>query len=69
VEVRIPWYQSITARDLLDILPGVIILLLGLSVMGYVIPYAFSSVLRQMEQEARLNRMREIAAVNANKTD
>ena len=29
----------------------------------------FSSVLRQMEQEARLNRMREIAAVNANKTD
>ena len=113
-------------RDLLDILPGVIILLLGLSVMGYVIPYAFrfplimkwtfrpfhillhachkydhscnkydqachesdhkydrkydhacdkydhsffSSVLRQMEQEARLNRMREIATVNANKTD
>ena len=67
-QVRIPWYQSITARlstftkmndlskkeasfwgdenpslirDLLDILPGVIILLLGLSVMGYVIPYAF----------------------------
>ena len=29
----------------------------------------FSSVLRQMEQEARLNRMRDIAAVNANKTD
>ena len=33
------WYVWI--RDLLDILPGVIILILGLSVMGYVIPYAF----------------------------
>jgi len=59
VEVKLPWYMGITFKDVKAILPTLIILLVGLIIMICVIPYAFSSVFKQLEMEKKINRMRE----------
>ncbi len=40
-----------TCKDVRDIMPTVLILLGGLLIMIFVIPYAFSSVIKQLEAE------------------
>ena len=49
-----------------DILPTLLILLVGLLIMVLVIPYAFSSVFKQLEMEKEISRIRE--EMNKNKT-
>ena len=41
------------------ILPNLLILVVGLLIMVLVIPYAFSSVFKQLEVEKEINRIRE----------
>ena len=41
------------------ILPTLVILFVGLLIMILVIPYAFSSVFKQLEMEKEINRIRE----------
>ncbi len=48
---KLPWYRGVTCKDVRDILPTVLILLGGLLIMIFVIPYAFSSVIKQLEAE------------------
>ena len=52
---KLPWYKGITWKDVKDITPTVLILIGGLLIMIFVIPYAFSSVIKQLEAEAALN--------------
>ena len=53
-------------QDVKDILPTLLILLVGLLIMVLVIPYAFSSVFKQLEMEKEISRIRE--EMNKNKT-
>ena len=53
-------------QDVKDILPTLLILLVGLLIMVLVIPYAFSSVFKQLEMEKEISRIRE--EMNRNKT-
>ncbi len=46
-----PRYRGVTCKDVRDIMPTVLILLGGLLIMIFVIPYAFSSVIKQLEAE------------------
>ena len=48
------------------ILPTLVILVVGLLIMILVIPYAFSSVFKQLEMEKEINRIRE--EMNRNRT-
>jgi hypothetical protein len=48
---KLPWYRGVTCKDVRDIMPTVLILLGGLLIMIFVIPYAFSSVIKQLEAE------------------
>merc|ERR550517_2361554 len=64
LEVKLPWYKGITLKDIRDILPTLLILVIGLVIMILVIPYAFSSVFKQLAQEREMNRVREEAALN-----
>jgi len=64
LEVKLPWYKSVTWVDIRDIIPTVLILLVGLLIMVLVIPYAFSSVIKQLQQEQELNRLKKELALN-----
>merc|ERR1719412_2644026 len=64
---KLPWYRGITCKDIKDITPTVLILLGGLLIMIFVIPYAFSSVIKQLEAEEMLEKARA-AAKEAAKT-
>eukprot|EP00090_Calanus_glacialis_P026569 TRINITY_DN41803_c0_g1_i1.p1 TRINITY_DN41803_c0_g1~~TRINITY_DN41803_c0_g1_i1.p1 ORF type:complete len:123 (-),score=45.50 TRINITY_DN41803_c0_g1_i1:83-451(-) len=66
IEVKLPWYMGVTCKDVKDILPTLLILLVGLLIMVLVIPYAFSSVFKQLEMEKEISRIRE--EMNKNKT-
>ena len=48
---KLPWYKGITCKDVRDIAPTLLILIGGLSLMIYVIPMAFGSVIRQLKME------------------
>ena len=48
------------------ILPTLVILVVGLLIMILVIPYAFSSVFKQLAMEKEINRIRE--EMNRNRT-
>ena len=48
------------------ILPTLVIPVVGLLIMILVIPYAFSSVFKQLEMEKEINRIRE--EMNRNRT-
>lgn len=74
IRKELPWYRGVTCKDVKDIMPTVIILLVGLLIMIFVIPYAFSSVLKQLAAESRIEaerarlRMINITRANANST-
>lgn len=53
-------------QDVKAILPTLVILFVGLLIMILVIPYAFSSVFKQLEMEKEINRIRE--EMNRNRT-
>ena len=57
---KLPWYRNITCKDLRDIMPTFLILVGGLLVMIFVIPYAFSSVIQQLENAARMDRIQDL---------
>ena len=54
---KLPWYRGVTCKDLKAITPTVLILIAGLLIMIFIIPYAFSSVLSQLEQVAEMERL------------
>jgi len=56
---KLPWYRGVTCKDVRDIMPTVLILIGGLLIMIFVIPYAFSSVIKQLEMEALIEQARE----------
>lgn len=56
---KLPWYRGVTCKDIRDIMPTVLILIGGLLIMIFVIPYAFSSVIKQLEMEDRLQAISE----------
>jgi len=56
--VRLPWYQDITARDLLDILPTILILVNGLAFMIFIIPYAFRQRLNEILNQNQIDSMK-----------
>lgn len=58
---KLPWYRGVTCKDIKDITPTVLILIGGLLIMIFVIPYAFSSVIKQLEAEQILEAAREKA--------
>ena len=58
---NLPWYRGVTCKDIKDITPTVLILIGGLLIMIFVIPYAFSSVIKQLEAEAALNEAKQKA--------
>ncbi len=66
---KLPWYKGITFKDIRDIMPTLLILIGGFAIMIFVIPYAFSSVIRQLEAEKQRNREKaaEAAAKAAEK--
>ena len=57
----LPWYKGITCKDLRDIAPTVLILLGGLLIMIFVIPYAFSSVIKQLQASEANERAKQMA--------
>ena len=44
-------------QDIRDVLPSCIILIVGLAIMVLVIPYAFSSVIKQIQMENSLRNI------------
>ena len=67
-----PWYRGVTCKDIKDITPTVVILIGGLLIMIFVIPYAFSSVIKQLEAEALIEAAREqqrLAYIEARKAE
>ena len=54
---KLPWYRGVTCKDLKAITPTVLILIAGLLIMIFIIPYAFSSVLSQLEQVMEMERL------------
>ena len=52
---KLPWYRGMTCKVTILILIG------GLLIMIFVIPYAFSSVIKQLEAESLLNEAKEKA--------
>jgi hypothetical protein len=65
--VKLPWYSGFSCRDIRDVIPGFIILILGISVMVLVIPYAFASVIKQLRSEDVLS-YEELQELNKNTT-
>ena len=61
---KLPWYRGVTCKDIKDITPTVLILIGGLLIMIFVIPYAFSSVIKQLESECLLNEAKEKAKMD-----
>ena len=57
---KLPWYRGVTCKDVRAIMPTVLILIGGLLIMIFVIPYAFSSVIKQLENEALVEEARRI---------
>jgi len=57
---KLPWYKGVTCKDVKMIMPTVLILLCGLLVMIFVIPYAFSSVIQQLENEVLVREAKKI---------
>ena len=55
---KLPWYKGVTFKDIKAITPTLLILLVGLLIMIFVIPYAFSSVIKQLEQEQLIEQAR-----------
>ncbi|XP_040580023.1 uncharacterized protein [Lepeophtheirus salmonis] len=53
-----PWYKGVTCHDIRAIMPTVLILLGGLLIMIFVIPYAFSTVIKQLQAEEVLEQKR-----------
>lgn len=69
---KLPWYRGVTCKDIKDITPTVVILIGGLLIMIFVIPYAFSSVIKQLEAEALIEAAREqqrLAYIEARKAE
>ena len=60
------WY----VQDVRECLPSIIILVVGLTIMVLFIPYAFASVIKQlqMEQEQEARRLANMTAMAANKS-
>ena len=56
---KLPWYRSVTCKDLKDIMPTVLILVGGILICVLVIPYAFSSVLKQLDVVGEMDRIAE----------
>ena len=56
---KLPWYRGVTCKDLKDITPTILILLGGILIMIFVIPYAFSSVIRQLNIVSEMDRIHE----------
>jgi len=56
---KLPWYRGVTCKDIKDITPTVLILIGGLLIMIFVIPYAFSSVIKQLEMETLVEQAKE----------
>lgn len=54
---KLPWYRNVTCKDLKDITPTILILLGGILVMIFVIPYAFSSVIKQLNIVSEMDRI------------
>jgi len=57
---KLPWYRGVTCKDVKAIMPTVLILLCGFLVMIFVIPYAFSSVLQQLENESLIEQAKQM---------
>lgn len=57
---KLPWYRGVTCKDVRAIMPTVLILIGGLLIMIFVIPYAFSSVIQQLENEALVEEARKM---------
>ncbi|TRY71182.1 hypothetical protein TCAL_17321 [Tigriopus californicus] len=60
---KLPWYRGVTCKDIRDIMPTLLILLGGLLIMIFVIPYAFSSVIKQLEAEQIMEKAKADAAL------
>lgn len=58
---KLPWYRDVTCKDIKAITPTVLILFVGLLIMIFVIPYAFSSVIKQLENEVLYEQLRQDA--------
>lgn len=63
-EAKMPWYRGVTCKDIRAITPTLLILLGGLLIMIFVIPYAFSSVIKQLKAEQLMEeaKQRELEA-------
>ena len=63
-EAKMPWYRGVTCKDIRAIMPTLLILLGGLLIMIFVIPYAFSSVIKQLKAEQLMEeaKQRELEA-------
>merc|ERR1719192_525732 len=53
-----------TCKDIKDILPSCIILIVGLAIMVLVIPYAFSSVIKQIQMENALRNITNVTKMD-----
>ena len=57
---KLPWYRNVTCKDLKDITPTLLILLGGVLIMIFVIPYAFSSVIQQLKNVSKMESIQEM---------
>lgn len=65
---KLPWYRGVTCKDIRDITPTLLILLGGLLIMIFVIPYAFSSVIAQLKAENAKSAPSTQSPIAANET-
>ena len=57
---NLPWYRGVTCKDLKDIMPTFLILVGGILILIFVIPYAFTSVLDQLHKVGEMERIQEL---------
>ena len=57
---KLPWYRGVTCKDVKDIMPTLLILLAGVLIMIFIIPYAFESVITQLKNVAEMDRIQEL---------
>ena len=57
---NLPWYRGVTCKDLKDIMPTFLILVGGILIMIFVIPYAFTSVIKQLNNVLEMERIQEL---------
>lgn len=57
---NLPWYRGVTCKDLKDIMPTFLILVGGILIMIFVIPYAFTSVINQLKNVSEMERIQEL---------